>query len=89
MAGDGDDDCTDQQWGFIATSVSDPEQCITDCRVRFFSALLSKDETFDALCEVLSDKSHEDKEEALRTLYCCDSQICGVDNLIEGGLDRK
>lgn len=86
---DDDEDCKEAPWGFIATRVQDPPQCITDCRNRFIADLVPENETLDTLCEVLSDKSHSNKQKAFKTLYCCDSHICGVDNRAEGGLDRR
>lgn len=81
-------DCDGHSWGFIAANVEDPPGCISKCRERFLRGLLPKDETFERVCEVLSDKDHMDKEQPFRELYCCDSQLCGVDNLGRGGKDR-
>ncbi|CAM1509951.1 Fc.00g002860.m01.CDS01 [Cosmosporella sp. VM-42] len=80
-------DCTGHTWGFIAANVDDPPHCISKCRERFLRELLPKDETFERVCEVLADKDYMDKEQPFRALYCCDSQLCGVDNLEGGGKD--
>lgn len=81
-------DCGGHSWGFIAANVDDPPECISKCRERFLKGLLPKDETFERVCEVLSDKDHMDKEQPFRALYCCDAQLCGVDNLGRSGKDR-
>ncbi|KAF7562384.1 hypothetical protein G7046_g1753 [Stylonectria norvegica] len=80
-------DCQGHTWGFIAANVNDPPQCISDCRERFLRNLLPKDETFERVCEVLADKGRIDREQPFRALYCCDSQLCGVDNLGDRGKD--
>ncbi|KPM35359.1 hypothetical protein AK830_g11211 [Neonectria ditissima] len=80
-------DCANRGWGFVAADVADPPRCITGCRERFLRAMLPKDETFERLCEVLEDKDRMDREQPFRTLYCCDAQLCGVDNLGAGGKD--
>jgi hypothetical protein len=74
-------------WGFIAADVEDPPQCIAMCRERFLRELLPKDETFERACEALGDRG-EQQHRSFRALYCCDSQLCGVDNLGERGRDR-
>ncbi|KAI8687816.1 hypothetical protein NCS55_00033800 [Fusarium keratoplasticum] len=73
-------------WGFIAADVEDPPQCIAMCRERFLRELLPKDETFERACEALGDRG-EQQHRSFRALYCCDSQLCGVDNLGERGRD--
>ncbi|KAI8724666.1 hypothetical protein NCS52_00036200 [Fusarium sp. LHS14.1] len=73
-------------WGFIAADVDDPPQCIAMCRERFLRELLPKDETFERACEALGDRG-EQQHRSFRALYCCDSQLCGVDNLDERGRD--
>lgn len=94
MASQGDSDrvwkrdCANHGWGFVAADVADPPHCISRCRERFLRDMLPKDETFERLCEVLEDKDHMDKGQSFRALYCCDSQLCGVDNLGAGGKDR-
>ncbi|KAF4468091.1 hypothetical protein FALBO_5021 [Fusarium albosuccineum] len=80
--------CSGHGWGFVAPDVQDPPQCINMCRERFLRELLPKDETFERVCEALEDKGHMDREQPFRALYCCDSQLCGVDNLGEGGKDH-
>ncbi|KAF4979706.1 hypothetical protein FZEAL_4134 [Fusarium zealandicum] len=80
--------CSSHGWGFIAPDVDDPPQCISMCRERFLRELLPKDETFQRVCEALEDQGHMDREQPFRALYCCDSQLCGVDNLGEGGKDH-
>lgn len=84
-----DDNCGEMPWGFVASGVPDPPACIADCRQRFLAGLVPEDETFGAVCEVLSDKGHATRQQSFRSLYCCDSQLCGVDNLALGGLDRR
>lgn len=84
----GEGKCAAHDWGFIATDVDDPPRCVSECRERFLRQMLPKDETFGRLCEVLGDKDHMDKEQPFRSLYCCDSQLCGVDNLGAIGKDR-
>lgn len=78
----------EEPWGFVASDISDPPQCVQDCRERFLRAvlqlLLPKNETFDELCQALSYK----ESPLLDALYCCDSQLCGVDNLGGAGQDR-
>ncbi|RSL84633.1 hypothetical protein CEP52_016382 [Fusarium oligoseptatum] len=77
-------------WGFIAADVEDPPQCIAMCRERFLRELLPKDETFERACEALGDRGGEQQQQhrrSFRALYCCDSQLCGVDNLGERGRD--
>ncbi|KAF7536463.1 hypothetical protein G7Z17_g13041 [Cylindrodendrum hubeiense] len=81
-------DCAAHEWGFIAADVDDPPHCVSECRERFLRAMLPKDETFGRLCEVFEDRDHMDKEQPFRFLYCCDSQLCGVDNLAEIGKDH-
>ncbi|KAH7153191.1 hypothetical protein EDB81DRAFT_946084 [Dactylonectria macrodidyma] len=79
--------CAAHDWGFIAADVDDPPHCVSECRERFLRAMLPKDETFGQLCEVFEDRDRMDKEMPFRSLYCCDSQLCGVDNLGEIGKD--
>lgn len=79
--------CRDKPWGFIATSVVDAPECITGCRDKFLKSLLPEVETLDRVCKLLSDNSRVGSR-LLHTLYCCDSQICGVNNLQGSGLDR-
>lgn len=73
-------------WGFIAADVEDPPRCIATCRERFLRELLPKDETFERACEALANRGQQ--QQHFRALYCCDSQLCGVDNLGERGRDR-
>ncbi|KAH7133251.1 hypothetical protein B0J13DRAFT_641829 [Dactylonectria estremocensis] len=79
--------CAAHDWGSIAADVDDPPHCVSECRERFLRAMLPKDETFGRLCEVFEDRDHMDKEKPFHSLYCCDSQLCGVDNLGEIGKD--
>lgn len=83
------DGCSDQQWGFLATDVPDAPACISDCRDKFLKALVPADETFGRVCEHLSENGDAStRDEAFQALYCCDAQLCGVDNLKSGGEDR-
>lgn len=84
-----DDRCSDRLWGFLATDVSDAPACVSECRQNFLKTLVSQEETFQRVCERLSDNSDTDgQEEAFWALYCCDSQLCGVDNIERDGQDR-
>ncbi len=86
-----EDECINHQWGYLAAGVVDAPKCISSCRTKFLNTLLSQTETFDRICERLSDTSDNirDRDHAtLWDLYCCDSQLCGVDNLESGGEDR-
>jgi hypothetical protein len=85
--GDDDDRCEGKPWGFLATLVSDAGACIADCRQQFLTALSPKDETIERVCELFSNKDGE-AGQLLHRLYCCDAQICGVDNLEMSGEDR-
>ncbi|KAM0404976.1 hypothetical protein ACHAQC_000038 [Fusarium culmorum] len=79
--------CTGHIWGFVAPDVQDPPHCIALCRERFLKELLPEDETFERVCETLQDKDRMEREQPFQTLYCCDAQACGVDNLGERGRD--
>ncbi|KAM0430496.1 hypothetical protein ACHAPT_005843 [Fusarium lateritium] len=61
------------------------------CRERFLRELLPKDETLERVCEALGDRGEQEQQRqqhrSFRALYCCDSQLCGVDNLGERGRD--
>ncbi|KAG9256412.1 uncharacterized protein F5Z01DRAFT_672399 [Emericellopsis atlantica] len=82
--------CTDQPWGSLASNVVDAPSCIADCRQKFLATLLPEreliDETLEPVCEHLSKESLS-LDEAFWTLYCCDAQLCGVDNLAGRGKD--
>ena len=80
--------CGGEPWGLLATDVSDPPKCIQGCRSRFLNILVGEHETLATACEVLSDMGHTGKTQPFRDLYCCDSQLCGVDNLLKEGKDR-
>lgn len=81
--------CSNQPWGFLATDVADPPACIADCRQKFLRGLSLEDETLETVCEALTDNGNTDiKDEMFWALYCCDAQLCGVDNLKGGGDDR-
>ena len=82
-----DEVCDEVPWGFFATSVPDAPACIADCREKFFSALSPQDETIESVCELLLDNDG-DTDQPFHLLYCCDAQLCGVDNLEGGGDDR-
>ncbi|KAF4448309.1 hypothetical protein F53441_8284 [Fusarium austroafricanum] len=79
--------CSSHSWGFIAPDVDDPPHCISLCRERFLKELMPGDETFPSVCEALQDRERMEKEQPFLSLYCCDAQACGVDNLGEGGKD--
>ena len=81
--------CSNKPWGFLATNLPDPPSCVAECRKRFLAGLspLPSLETFDVVCELLSDNRRDTS--ALWDLYCCDSQLCGVNNLASRGEDRK
>ncbi|KAI9158315.1 hypothetical protein HJFPF1_06307 [Paramyrothecium foliicola] len=79
--------CPDQPWGTIATNVPDAPTCISDCRAKFLRLLLPSNETFRRVCQILSDDGDQDKNELFWSLYCCDSQLCGVNNLWEPDQD--
>lgn len=82
-----DDRCEGRPWGFLASSVADAPACIADCRQKFLTALSPKDETIERVCELLSDNDGN-TDQPFHLLYCCDAQLCGVDNLESGGDDR-
>lgn len=42
-------------WGFIATDVPDPPECVLSCRRDFLRGLSLENETLDVVCEALSD----------------------------------
>ncbi|KAL6855308.1 hypothetical protein ACO1O0_006449 [Amphichorda felina] len=85
-----DDLCSDRSWGFLATDVSDVPACVSECRQNFLKTLMSQEETFQRVCERLSNNSAtDDQEEAFWVLYCCDSQLCGVNNLEREGQDHS
>lgn len=44
-------------WGFLATDVPDPPECILSCRRDFLRGLSLGDETLDVVCEALSDNA--------------------------------
>lgn len=79
--------CDGKDWGYVATDINDPPDCISRCRERFLE-LLPQHETFDDVCQLLSDSRHMDMDQLFRMLYCCDSQLCGVNNLDGSGQDR-
>ena len=82
--------CKGRQWGFLATNIDNAPKCVANCRQKFVEGLLPHDETFKSVCEHLSDNGGlRGANEDLWELYCCDSQLCGVDNLKRGGNDRK
>lgn len=83
-----DDPCRGRLWGTIATDVPDPPACISDCRTKFLKLLLPNNETFEKVCEALSDNGDSQIQQLLWALYCCDAQFCGVNNLWESGQDR-
>lgn len=84
-----DDRCDDRLWGFLATDVSDAPACISSCRQDFLKALMLREESFERLCEQLVDMSETSgQDDPFWGLYCCDSQLCGVDNLKNLGQDR-
>lgn len=87
MADDDESRCDDLPWGFLATSVADAPACVADCREKFLTALSPKDETIESVCELLLDRDG-DTDQPFNLLYCCDAQLCGVDNLESGGDDR-
>lgn len=98
MAKDKDGSRDGKEWGFVAYNVADAPKCIARCRRRFIEAILAAsaprkdygdDETFDQVCETLSDKTQRDrKDQPFWDLYCCDAQLCGVNNVERLGEDR-
>lgn len=82
-------ECRARAWGFLATDIKDAPACIMGCRDRFWSSLAPENETFADICQVLSEESSRRRETILDSVYCCDAQICGVNNLLGSGLDRK
>ncbi|KAK0385926.1 hypothetical protein NLU13_7101 [Sarocladium strictum] len=84
--------CGGKKWGFVAYDVADAPGCISLCRQRFLESLVTvtvtdlqdAHETFVHVCETLSvHRQHAAGDHPLWDLYCCDAQLCGVDN-VEG-----
>ncbi|VUC35163.1 unnamed protein product [Clonostachys rosea] len=82
--------CSGMPWGFLATDVLNAPKCITSCRAKFIDGLLLENKTLESVCEHLSDNGNTATEKLppFWDLYCCDSQLCGVDNLKSHNLDR-
>ena len=87
--------CDGKKWGSIAYNVANAPKCISSCRQRFLQNLVpiddvqDEDETFIKVCETLSDKTQRhSKDHPFWHLYCCDAQLCGVDNVERLGEDR-
>jgi hypothetical protein len=85
-----EDHCNGLAWGFLATNVPDPPHCIATCRETFLKGWLLENETFESVCERLSniEGSADGKDKPFWSLYCCDAHLCGVDNLENRGKDR-
>ncbi|CAI6098566.1 unnamed protein product [Clonostachys chloroleuca] len=82
--------CSGMPWGFLAADVPNAPKCITSCRAKFIDGLLLENKTLESVCEHLSDNGNTTTEKLppFWDLYCCDSQLCGVDNLKSHNLDR-
>lgn len=83
------DKCSSRGWGYLAANVPDPRACITDCRWQLLQAIVPSNETLGEACKALSDSRRSSNDQVFRMVYCCDSQICGVDNLEGRGKDRE
>lgn len=81
--------CIGSTWGAIAGNVQDPPDCIRGCRESLRQLLAPNDETYAKFCSTLVQLDPPQMENMLLGLYCCDSQLCGVDNIGLPGFDRK
>uniref|UniRef100_A0A8H7TR92 Uncharacterized protein n=1 Tax=Bionectria ochroleuca TaxID=29856 RepID=A0A8H7TR92_BIOOC len=81
--------CSGMPWGFLAADVPNAPKCIASCRAKFVDGLLLENKTLESVCEHLSDNGNTTTEKLppFWDLYCCDSQLCGVDNLKSHNLD--
>lgn len=81
--------CIGSPWGAIATGILDGPGCVLACRDSFRRSFVPDNETFERVCERLTQLNDSERDTALLELYCCDSQLCGVDNINQPGNDRK
>ncbi|PHH82729.1 hypothetical protein CDD83_3184 [Cordyceps sp. RAO-2017] len=80
--------CSASRWGSLAANVLDAEACVTDCRLRLLHSIGPRNHSLESLCEAASDSHRRSRiERAFRAVYCCDSQTCGVDNVVGKGRD--
>lgn len=88
---EGDCDRGGKPWGFMAEGVTDAPACISNCQSSFLDKLAADNGSFDHICSYLSTDvrtENEDVDVAFWDLYCCDSQLCGVDHLDSKERDR-
>ncbi|POR32363.1 Uncharacterized protein TPAR_07427 [Tolypocladium paradoxum] len=79
--------CSSRGWGYLAANVPDPPACITDCRRQLLQAIVPSNETLGEVCKAVTDSRRTGNDQVFRMVYCCDSQVCGVDNLDGRGKD--
>lgn len=82
--------CEGRPWGYMATGVTNAPSCISACRDRIISTATTEHGSFEALCRFLTepDVDSHGTIHVLWGLYCCDSQLCGVNNLRSSARDR-
>ncbi|OAQ96953.1 hypothetical protein LLEC1_06040 [Akanthomyces lecanii] len=81
--------CVGSTWGAIAGNVHDPPDCVRGCRESLQHLLTPNEGTYAKFCSTLVQLDQPRMEDMLHGLYCCDSQLCGVDNIGLPGSDRK
>ncbi|ATY58442.1 hypothetical protein A9K55_002528 [Cordyceps militaris] len=79
--------CVGSRWGAIAGDVQDAPGCVRGCRDSLRRLLAPSEETYDVVCRVLARLDQPQIEDLLIGLYCCDAQLCGVDNIALPGYD--
>ncbi|KAF4510941.1 hypothetical protein G6O67_002786 [Ophiocordyceps sinensis] len=76
--------CTSQPWAsclldFLPAEVLDAPTCVAYRQLQFLQAIAPPNGALQDVCQSLSHRYR------LSNLYCCDSQICRVDNLVGSG----
>ncbi|KAJ3475728.1 hypothetical protein NLG97_g9359 [Lecanicillium saksenae] len=79
--------CVGSTWGAIADNIQDAPTCVRGCRDSLRRLLAPSDETFEKFCRTLVQLDQPKRDDMLLGLYCCDSQLCGVDNIGLPGFD--
>lgn len=80
--------CTSQPWAsclldFLPAEVLDAPTCVAYRQLQFLQAIAPPNGALQDVCQSLSHRYR------LSNLYCCDSQICRVDNLVGSGRHRE
>ncbi|KAJ6781613.1 hypothetical protein PWT90_04415 [Aphanocladium album] len=81
--------CVGSPWGAIADDIQDAPTCVRGCRDSLRRLLAPNDETYENFCRMLVQLDQPKRDDMLLGLYCCDSQLCGVDNIGLPGYDRE